>query len=280
MTSTWVIDAVKLGEARGLPAADFYLQDRTQRSLSIPMTMFVLRAGGRTVVVDTGGPSDEQVIRRHHSFEYRVAPEEYPEAALSRIGVRPADVDLVVNTHLHWDHCSNNHLFPNAEIVVQRAELGYAVAPCPAHLAAYGIHPGDVPPFAQWLERVRALDGAARLAPGLEIVPLPGHSPGSQGVRVDAGDGTYVITGDCVDTLENWDHAGTGEPLPSGRFTDLPAFYSSLTMLKGTGWIPLPGHDHSIVDKGRFGTGSRLRSDMAPATAAGPSAPRTSDDRV
>jgi N-acyl homoserine lactone hydrolase len=253
MTTPWVIDAVKLGEARGVPAADFYFRDRTQRTISVPMTMFVLRSSGRTIVVDTGGPSDEAVIRRHHTFEYEVTAEEHPNAALDRLGVRPEDVDLVVNTHLHWDHCSNNDLFVNAEIVVQRAELAYAVAPCPAHLGSYGIHSGELPPFVHGLDRIRALDGAATIAPGLEIVPLPGHSPGSQGVKIEAGDATYVITGDCVDTLENWDGKGTGVPAPSGRFTDLPAFYSSLALLKGAGWTPLPGHDHSIVDKGQFG---------------------------
>ncbi|MEU6644079.1 N-acyl homoserine lactonase family protein [Saccharomonospora sp. NPDC046836] len=253
MTTQWVIDAVKLGEARNLPASDFYFRDRSQRMMSIPLTMFVLRSDSRTVVVDTGGPADEEQIRRHHAFEYEVSEAMRPENALARLGVNPDDVDIVVNTHLHWDHCSNNHLFRNAEILVQRAELGYAVAPCPANRGSYGIHEDTVPPFAQCLDRVRALDGAEEIAPGLGIVPLPGHSPGSQGVRVDAGDGTYIIPGDCVDTFENWDNGGADLPLPSGRFTDLPALYSSMTYLKGTGWLPLPAHDHSVVDKGRFG---------------------------
>lgn len=252
-TTQWVIDAVKLGEARGVPVDDFFFKDRSGGTMSIPLIMYVLRSHTHTVVVDTGGPVDEDEIRRHHAFEYEVSAEMQPESALARLGVRPEDVDLVVNTHLHWDHCSNNDLFGNAEILVQRAELGYAAAPCPAHLGSYGIHAGAVPPFARCLDRVRALDGAAEIAPGLGIVPLPGHSPGSQGVRVETGDGTYVVTGDCVDTLENWDNGGVAVPRPSGRFTDLPAFYSSLTYLKGTGWTPLPGHDHSVVDKGRFG---------------------------
>jgi N-acyl homoserine lactone hydrolase len=251
MPAQWVIDAVSIGEARELPRADFYFKDRGTEPMSIPLTMFVLRSADRTVVVDTGGPTDREHVNAHHAFSYVM--DEEPLAALERLGVRPEDVSIVVNTHLHWDHCSNNTLFPNAEILVQRAELHYAAAPCPAHLGSYGIHPGVVPPFALSLDRVRALDGAERIADGLEIVPLPGHSPGSQGVAVTTGETTYVIPGDCVDTLENWDHDGTGKPLPSGRYTDLPAFYSSLHRLKGTGWTPLPGHDHSIVDKGRFG---------------------------
>ena len=253
MTTQWVIDAVKLGEARELPRSDFFFKDRSPEPFSIPLTMFVLRSESRTIVVDTGGPADENHIRRHHSFTYEVSEEMRLENALGRLGVKISDVDTVVNTHLHWDHCSNNDVFTSAEILVQRAELAYAVAPCPAHLGSYGIHEGVVPPFATSLDRVRALDGVTTIAPGVEIVPLPGHSPGSQGVRVETGEGTFVIPGDCVDTLENWDSGGSGKPLPSGRFTDLPAFYSSLHYLKGTGWTPLPGHDHSIADKGQYG---------------------------
>ena len=71
------------------------------------------------------------------------------ENALTRLGVCADDVDLVINTHLHWDHCSNSDVFRNAEILVQRDELGYAAAPCAEHLRAYGITAGFVPPFAR-----------------------------------------------------------------------------------------------------------------------------------
>ena len=138
------------------------------------------------------------------------------ENALGRLGVLAEDVDLVVNTHLHWDNCSNNAAFGNAEILVQRAELSHAAAPCAGHHRAYRIHPGSIPPFALCLDRVRPLDGAAEVAPGIGVVPLPGHSPGSQGVHVRTGEGTFVITGDCVDTLENWENGGADHALPSG----------------------------------------------------------------
>ncbi|AEM84052.1 N-acyl homoserine lactonase family protein [Streptomyces violaceusniger] len=252
-TTKWVIDAVKLGELRDVPTEEVYLQDRSRRAVSMPLVMFVLRSGDRTVVVDTGGPAEEEQIRRMIPFGYAVGEEERLENALARLGVRADDVDLVVNTHLHWDHCSNNNAFRNAEILVQRAELGYATAPCPAHLRAYGIHGDSEPPFARCLERVRALDGGSEIASGLGVLPLPRHSPGSQGVRVDTGEGTFVIMGNCVDTLDNWANGGADLPLPSGRFTDLPAFYASLAHLKGTGWTPLPSHDHTVVEQATFG---------------------------
>ncbi|MER5437684.1 N-acyl homoserine lactonase family protein [Streptomyces sp. NPDC002790] len=254
MTTQWVIDAVKLGELRDVPADLVYLDDPDPRLISMPLVMFVLRSRNRTVIVDTGGPADEEQIRRRIPHGYVVREEERLDNALARLGVRADDVDLIVNTHLHWDHCSNNDAFPNAEILVQRAELGFATGPCPEPRAAYRIY-GDAeqPPYAGSLDRIRPLDGATEIASGIGVLPLPGHSPGSQGVRVDTGAGTFVITGDCVDTFENWDNGGAELPLPSGRFTDLDAYRASLAHLKGTGWTPLPSHDHTVVEKAAFG---------------------------
>jgi N-acyl homoserine lactone hydrolase len=251
--SAWTIDAVKTGELRDVPADLVFHGDDTGRLVAMPLVMFVLRSGDRTIVVDTGGPADEESVRRVIPFGYVVEEGERVEQGLDRLGVRPGDVDLVVNTHLHWDHCSNNAAFPAAEILVQRAELTHAAAPCTGHHGAYGIHPGTVPPFALCLDRVRALDGAAEIAPGVGVVPLPGHSPGSQGVHVRTAEGTYVITGDCVDTLENWENGGADHARPSGRFTDLAAYEASLALLRATGWRPLPSHDPAVVAAARFG---------------------------
>ncbi|TWH10307.1 glyoxylase-like metal-dependent hydrolase (beta-lactamase superfamily II) [Rhodococcus rhodochrous J45] len=249
----WVIDAVKLGELQDVPADLIYHEDRTQRVCSMPLIMFVLRSGDRTVVVDTGGPADDEEVASRIPFGYVVAESERVEKALARVGVRADDVDLVVNTHLHWDHCSNNDIFSNAEILVQQSELSYAATPGPDDERAYGIHPDLTPPFTRCLERIRTIDGSTEIASGLGILPLPGHSPGSQGVRVDTGAGTFVITGDCIDTVDSWRRWDSDSPLPSGRFTNLPDFHASLAHLKSTGWTPLPSHDHAVVDTGTFG---------------------------
>ncbi|QYB07357.1 MBL fold metallo-hydrolase [Rhodococcus sp. USK10] len=78
-----------------------YLDDHSRRILSIPLVIFVLRSGDRAVVVDTGGPADEAQIRRMIPFGYAVKEADSMENALTRLGVRADDVDLVINTHLH-----------------------------------------------------------------------------------------------------------------------------------------------------------------------------------
>lgn len=250
--STWTIDAMKVGEA-DLPIEELAFRDRSGRELTIPLIMYVLRSGDETIVVDTGGPIDEEHISRHHPYPYRCPPSMHPAAVLAELGVDPASVDLVVNTHLHWDHCGNNHLFENARLVIHRAEIAYATDPLPYHRTAFELHDDVTPSWVGALDRLLLVDCETELRPGVRVVPLPGHTPGSQGVVVDTVDGPYVIAGDCLDLFENWDNGGAAHPRPSGSFTDLVAFHQSLVRMRAEGWEPLPSHDEQAVLTRRFG---------------------------
>jgi glyoxylase-like metal-dependent hydrolase (beta-lactamase superfamily II) len=248
----WTIDAVEVGKAY-VAVADL-VYGRHEPDLSqIPLIMFVLRSGSQTIIVDTGGPTDAEYVGEQHGLDYECPAAMHPQTALATLGVAADEVKLVVNTHLHWDHCSNNDAFPNAAILIQRAELEYAVHPCPAHAPLYEVRPAAVPPWTTYLHRIKAVSGRTSIAPGVELVPLPGHSPGSQGVRVETKAGTHIITGDCVYTWDNWNNGGLGTPRTSNLYTDLPAFYESLAFLKDSGWALIPSHDWSVVEQGRFG---------------------------
>ncbi|PBC39346.1 hypothetical protein CJ179_35475 [Rhodococcus sp. ACS1] len=201
-----------------------YLDDHSRRILSIPLVIFVLRSGDRTVVVDTGGPADEEQIRRMIPFGYAVKEADPMENALTRLGVRADDVDLVINPT-----CTGTT----------------------ARTTTYSATPRSWSNATNWAmprRRVRSICG-----PMGSRQASCRHSLGSQGVRVDTGEGTFVITGDCVGTFGNWNNGGAAMPLPSGRFTAFRAFYASLAHLEGTDWKPLPSHDHTVVEKGTFG---------------------------
>src|SRR4051794_41549863 len=99
-----------------------------------------------------------------------------------------AGIDVVVNTHLHFDHCGGNHLFPGRPIYVQRLELEDARA------EDYTIR--------EWIDapgvRYEPVDGEIELLPALRLVPAPGHTRGSQMVVVATGEHPIVVGGDVA----------------------------------------------------------------------------------
>ena len=116
---------------------------------------------GRNILVDTGGgdPKSENILLSGHAKTIR-NPDERPDKALIKIGIRPEEIDTVILTHLHWDHCYNNHLFPQAEFVVQKKELITAVDPLPKFKTMYETFAtGLVPPWARQRTKWRIIDG-------------------------------------------------------------------------------------------------------------------------
>jgi N-acyl homoserine lactone hydrolase len=112
-----------------------------------------------------------------------------------RPDVIPRDVVAVVNTHLHFDHCGGNRLFPGVPIHVQRAERALARDP------EYTV--------PEWVEFEGATfvehEGEAEVLAGVRVVPTPGHTPAHQSVLVDTEDGLVVVGGDVAYTWAEFD---------------------------------------------------------------------------
>ena len=100
-----------------------------------------------------------------------------------------AGIDVVVNTHLHFDHCGGNHLFAGKPVYVQRRELDDARS-----LEDYTIREWVEAPGVQYVP----VDGEHELVPGVRLVPAPGHTAGSQVVVVETGGRPAVIGGDMA----------------------------------------------------------------------------------
>jgi glyoxylase-like metal-dependent hydrolase (beta-lactamase superfamily II) len=122
----WSIKALDTGTSVVEGSVLTYLR-HCGENVTIPRIMWVLE-GPTTIVVDTSvNPEGKPNEFMGESFER--SREQVPENALKAAGVSAKDVEYVILTHLHWDHAGNCGLFPDARIVVQEAELRYAIAP-------------------------------------------------------------------------------------------------------------------------------------------------------
>jgi glyoxylase-like metal-dependent hydrolase (beta-lactamase superfamily II) len=232
--------------------ATFLVGSRSE-TITIPFLMFYVRTGDRHLLVDTGVGPAEATAAHHHPMAQ--TPEQSPVAALARLGVRPDEIDVVINTHLHWDHCYNNAVFPRATVYAQRREIQYAIAPLPLHVWAYDTIELDgdrplLPPFLR--SRLTLVDGEFEVAPGVSVIPTPGHTPGSQSVVVRAERRTYVLAGDNVPLYENLPGRFRPHFTPNGIHVDLESYYGSLARLAALGGEILPSHDARVLDRERY----------------------------
>jgi N-acyl homoserine lactone hydrolase len=158
----------------------------------MPVYVHVIDHPDARVLVDTG-------LTRLHPAVSDMDPRLIPWSD----EVDPAEVDIVVNTHLHFDHCGGNHLFAGRPVYVQRRELEDART-----ADDYTIREWVDAPGIEYL----AVDGELELLPGVRLVPAPGHTPGSQVVIVETADGPVVIAGDTA-----VGHGDLDEPRTEGQ---------------------------------------------------------------
>lgn len=218
--------------------------------LNIPVLMFYVEGGGKRIMVDTGCSDPESAAKYHYPFVRK--PEEDPTRALKAIGVDPAEIDIVVATHLHWDHCYNHELFTKARFLIQRTELQFAAAPFPIFANAYeATTTGMTPAYAK--TKFEVLDGDFDLADGLKIIFAPGHTPGMQCLLVNTAKGTYYLAGDNVSLYENLEGNRFGRPIPGINFINLPDYYESLRRMVRLADHIMPGHDIKVLDQKRYG---------------------------
>jgi N-acyl homoserine lactone hydrolase len=149
---------------------------------------YVARTPAGVLLLDTG-------LGRHAEVDawYRPARVALLDA-LRSVGLGLDDVDLVVNCHLHFDHIGGNPLFPRVPIHCQRRELDVA------RTTEYTLP--DLVDFAG--ARYELLDGEAEIAPGVHVIPTPGHVDGHQSVVLECDDGSLVLAGQSHDTASQW----------------------------------------------------------------------------
>ncbi len=181
-----------------------------------PVHGFVVTHPGGALLVDTGvGGPDEWLT------DWRVVNRSVADA-LADVDMTPADIDLVINTHLHFDHCGQNSVFAHAACHVQRAELERA-----------RVESRELYDWFDFMNgRWELLDGDTEIVPGVSVIATPGHTSGHQSVLVATADGgPDVLIGDAAYTSVQFG-APADARLPDGQASDRAAWGESLQRIK------------------------------------------------
>jgi glyoxylase-like metal-dependent hydrolase (beta-lactamase superfamily II) len=216
--------------------------------ITLAMNVALVRARGRTILVDTGAGDKEDAKFRD---QYALGPSILLEALAAR-GLAPEDVDVVINSHLHFDHAGGNTFreesgevcvtFPNARYLVQRREFEDAMAAHERNRASY-LHHNYKPLFDSG--QMELLDGEMEIAPGVRTLPLPGHTLGLQGVFIDSAGQKALYLADCIPTRHHlplpWIMAYDLHPM-----TTLETKRKLLPQAAKEGWTLLFEHDPDV----------------------------------
>ncbi|GAA2913237.1 MBL fold metallo-hydrolase [Streptomyces erythrogriseus] len=176
-----------------------------------PVLAYLVRHGKGLILFDTGVGDADAETEAHYRPRRRAL-----EDALSAAGVGLDDISVVVNCHLHFDHCGGNPYLGGRPVFVQKAEL---------EAARGGGHTFDhLIDFPGATYEVAA--GEAEVWPGVWIIPTPGHTQGHQSLVLRQDDGTVVLAGQAHDVASHFDSEqlarraaldGVQEPVPPYR---------------------------------------------------------------
>ena len=184
-----------------LPAAE-----RTE-TIELPVSSALLRHGQANVLFDTGChpdvPNDPE--GRWGGLAKLMVPimkpGEHVLTGLSELGLEPEDIDVVVNSHLHPDHCGCNAFFRKATFLIHAEELAAARAPN-SEASGYLAAEWDQPMPIDAIKGQRDVFGDGRIV----LLHLPGHTPGSIGALTQLDrSGTFLLAGDTVSLRETLD---------------------------------------------------------------------------
>lgn len=219
----------------------------SRNRIKLAMNSLLIRAGGKRILVETGaGGRMNEKFRDIYALEGPRLVE-----GLRDYGLHPEEIDIVVNTHLHFDHCGGNTrvekdtvvpAFPSARYVVHRGEFEHAQNPTERDRASY-IPDNYMPVEAAG--KLSLLEDDRVIAPGVELIRVPGHTANMMCVKLHGGGKTAFLFADLVPTTA---HLGLAWIMGYDLYpmTTLENKKKRIPEVAREGWIALFSHDARV----------------------------------
>lgn len=247
MPDKYEVIAIRYGDwqtTKGHCYFRYFSYGEPDASLRMDFFAWLIRGEDRVVLVDTGYSAEAIATRPGRSITMPVTD------ALEALGVPPSSVEDIIVTHLHYDHTGNLSAFPDARLHVQKRELEFwtsRYAAFPPQTASSEAGEIDYVRRAVESGRARLLDGDDRIAEGIRVELVGGHTPGQQIVVVE-GERPVILASDAVHYYEELER-----DRPFEIFTTMTDMYDTYAMLrereKTQGAVIVAGHDPLVMDR-------------------------------
>jgi glyoxylase-like metal-dependent hydrolase (beta-lactamase superfamily II) len=207
---------------------------------TIPIYSWFIEGGEKKILVDTGEMAPIQSEERERAVGGKIYTF---EEGLAQWGLTPAEIDIVIHTHLHNDHCENDYKCKNAIIYAHEKEL----------MRIHDPHPLDFRYLEDYIEdveengQIHKITEDRNIVPGVKVVHTPVHTDGGLSVVIDTAEGKAVITGFCV-IMENFEppkevKAMEMDVIPPGTHVNTYESYDIMLKIKKMADILLPLHE-------------------------------------
>ena len=207
---------------------------------TIPIYSWFIEGGDKKILVDTGEISPVISDSREKSIHGKIYTF---EEGLSKWNLIPKDIDIVIHTHLHNDHCENDYKCQNAVFYVHQKELERIHEPHPLDFRYLEDYIIDV----EEAGRIKIITEDTEIVPGIRVMHTPAHTDGGLSVIIETAKGKAIITGFCT-IMENFYPpkeitAMEMDVIPPGTHVNVYEAYDIMLKVKNAAEILLPLHE-------------------------------------
>jgi len=208
----------------------------------VPVPIWFIEGEDSKILIDTGLGDCEEIMRLQYAYgiDYvaRKSKEQEILSALAAKGLKPEDINIVILTHLHFDHIGNTDLFKNARFIVQKSEISMLISP-PRFATFYYREWSDK--IINISDRLVPIEGNFKLTKSIELVRMGGHSPGQMAVFVKTEKGRVCIASDFL-----YNYTNLRQEWPIGPIWNMDEWIRGIRFNKGEADIIVPNHDYEF----------------------------------